>query len=51
MRAGLCMLKEEENKIIALKNAIQKGIYAGNLSELDPQAHLVWLQAKNTSEL
>lgn len=46
IRAGLRLLEEEENKIIALKNAIQEGIDSGIAYEFDPQKHLESLKAK-----
>ena len=42
IRAGLRLLEEEENKVIALKQAIQEGI----AHDLDPKAHLEALKAK-----
>jgi antitoxin ParD1/3/4 len=40
------MLEEEENKIIALRNAIQEGIESGLAKDFDPQKHLEQLQLK-----
>ena len=46
IRAGLRLLEEEENKIIALKNAIQEGIESGIASDFDSKLHLKELKAK-----
>lgn len=46
IRAGLRLLEEEENKVLALKNAIQDGIESGIAKDFDPQKHLESLKAK-----
>jgi antitoxin ParD1/3/4 len=46
IRAGLRLLEEEENKILALRNAIQEGINSGVGNNFDPQKHLEELKAK-----
>jgi antitoxin ParD1/3/4 len=48
VRAGLRLLEEEENKIIALKAAIQEGIESGIASDFDPESHLEKLKAKKS---
>ncbi len=45
IRAGLRLLEEEENKIIALKNAINQGIESGINENFDPKKHLDFLNA------
>lgn len=45
LRAGLRLLEEEENKIAALKNAIQAGIDSGIAKKFDPRKHLEGLKA------
>jgi len=40
IRAGLRLLEEEESKVIALKNAIQEGIYSGIAHNFTPKKHL-----------
>ena len=45
IRAGLRLLEEEENKIIALRNAIQEGIDSGIANDFNPQKHLKELKA------
>ena len=40
LRAGLRLLEEEENKITALKSAIQEGINSGVAKNFDPKKHL-----------
>ncbi len=46
IRAGLRLLEDEENKVIALKNAIQKGIDSGIAEDFDPEKHLQELKAR-----
>ncbi|WP_026951872.1 type II toxin-antitoxin system ParD family antitoxin [Algoriphagus mannitolivorans] len=46
IRAGLRLLEEEENKLIALKNAVQEGIESGIVKDFDPEKHLESLKAK-----
>ena len=46
IRAGLRLLEEEENKIIALRNAIQEGIDSGIAYNFNPEMHLKELKAK-----
>ena len=46
IRAGLRLLEEEENKIIALKNSIQEGIESGIVPDYNPKMHLKELKAK-----
>lgn len=49
VRAGLRLLEEEENKALALKNAIQEGIDSGINYDFDPEKHLESLKAKKRS--
>ena len=44
--AGLRLLEEEENKVVALKNAVQDGIDSGIAHDFDPKKHLEFLKAK-----
>ncbi|TDQ17543.1 antitoxin ParD1/3/4 [Algoriphagus boseongensis] len=46
IRAGLRLLEEEENKLLALKNAVQEGIESGIVKDFDPEKHLESLKAK-----
>jgi antitoxin ParD1/3/4 len=46
IRAGLRLLEEEENKVIALKNAIREGIESGIASDFNSKIHLNELKAK-----
>jgi antitoxin ParD1/3/4 len=46
VRAGLRLLEEEENKIIALRTAIQEGIESGIANDFNPELHLEKLKAK-----
>ena len=45
VRAGLRLLEEEENRIIALREAIQEGIESGVAYDFDPDSHLERLKA------
>ncbi len=40
VRAGLRLLEEEENKVIALKNAIQEGLNSPRVEDFDFDSHL-----------
>ena len=44
IRAGLRLLEEEENKVQALKNAIQEGINSGVARNFDAKKHLAQLK-------
>lgn len=46
VRAGLRLLEEEENKMIALREAIQEGIESGIANDFDPKSHLEKLKVK-----
>jgi antitoxin ParD1/3/4 len=46
VRAGLRLLEEEENKMVALREAIQEGIDSGIANDFDPRSHLKELKAK-----
>jgi antitoxin ParD1/3/4 len=46
IRAGLRLLEEEENKAIALKNAINEGIESGIAVNFNAKEHLESLKAK-----
>ncbi len=46
VRAGLRLLEEEEQKIMALRHAIDKGINSGLAEDFDPEEHLKSLKAK-----
>lgn len=45
VRAGLRLLEEEENKIIALREAIREGMDSGIANDFDPKSHLEKLKA------
>ncbi len=45
VRAGLRLLEEEENKIMALRATIQEGIESGIALDFDPDTHLSKLKA------
>lgn len=46
IRAGLRLLEEEEQRIIALREAIQKGIDSGIHQNFDPKKHLSALKSR-----
>jgi putative addiction module antidote protein, CC2985 family len=46
IRAGLRLLESEENRLLALKNAIQKGVDSGVAIDFNPNQHLESLKAK-----
>ena len=49
VRAGLRLLEEEENKVIALRDAIQEGVESGIASNFNPEIHLAELKANKKS--
>jgi len=49
VRAGLRLLEEEENKVLALRSAIQEGIDSGIAHDFDPKEHLESLKANKRS--
>ncbi len=49
IRAGLRLLEEEENKVIALKQSIQIGIDSGIATDFNPKDHLESLKAMKRS--
>ncbi|MCO5248159.1 MAG: type II toxin-antitoxin system ParD family antitoxin [Chitinophagales bacterium] len=46
VRAALRLLEDEESKVVALKEAIQKGIDSGIAHDFDSVTHLQQLKAK-----
>lgn len=46
IRAGLRRLEEDEQKIAALRAAIEEGEASGYIEDFDPKAHLEELKAK-----
>ena len=49
IKAGLRLLENEENKVIALRNAIQEGIDSGIAHDFDPEKHLLELKTNPTA--
>ena len=45
VRAGLRLLEEEENRLVALREAIQEGIESGIAYNFNPESHLEELKA------
>jgi antitoxin ParD1/3/4 len=45
IRAGLRLLEEEENKVIALKRAIEEGFESGIAKNFNSEKHLAKLKA------
>ena len=46
VRAGLRLLEEEEQKIIALRHAIDEGVNSGIAENFDADEHLKMMKAK-----
>ena len=46
VRAGLRLLEDEENKMVALKKEISQGLESGRAADFDPKEHLANLKAK-----
>jgi antitoxin ParD1/3/4 len=46
VRAGLRLLEEEENKIIALRQAINEGINSGIAEDFDPDEQLKLMKSR-----
>jgi len=46
IRSGLRLLEEEENRIAALKGAIQEGLNSGIATDFHPKKHLESLKAQ-----
>lgn len=49
VRAGLRLLEEEENRVIALRNAIQEGIDSGRNENFNTEDFLRELKARKTN--
>lgn len=49
IRAGLRLLEEEEDKVAALKQAIQEGIDSGITEDFNPEQFLEDLKAKRAA--
>ncbi|RLD41242.1 MAG: type II toxin-antitoxin system ParD family antitoxin [Bacteroidetes bacterium] len=47
IRAGLRLLEEEENRVLALKNAIQDGLDSGIANNFNPELHLKRIKEKS----
>ena len=50
VRAGLRLLEEEEDRVMALKSAIEEGINSGIAVDFDPGQFLQMLKAKRFHE-
>jgi antitoxin ParD1/3/4 len=46
VRAGLRLLEEEEQKIIALRQSVEEGINSGLAGDFNPDEHLKMLKAQ-----
>ncbi len=49
IRAGLRLLEEEEDRVVALKQAIQEGINSGFVEDFDPDQFLQNLKDQRSS--
>lgn len=50
LRAGIRHLEKEENKVIALRKAIENGLDSGRAMDFDPRNHLATLKAKRKAD-
>ncbi len=48
VRAGLRLLQEEEQKVMALRHAIDEGIKSGLAEDFDPEEHLKMLKSSRS---
>ena len=46
IRAGLRLLEEEENRVLALRKAIQEGMDSGRANDFEPKKFLESLKAR-----
>ena len=46
VRAGLRLLEEEENRIMALREAVQEGVDSGVAHDFNPETYLAELKSK-----
>lgn len=51
IRAGLRLLEEEENRMVALRDAIQEGIESGISHNFSPVDHLQILKTKKNGKV
>jgi antitoxin ParD1/3/4 len=51
IRAGLRLLEEEENRMIALRDAIQEGIESGIAHDFNPEKQLQILKAEKNGKI
>ena len=49
IRAGLRLLEAEENRFMALREALYEGLESGIAPDFDPQQHLRMLKAKRNN--
>ncbi|NDV83830.1 type II toxin-antitoxin system ParD family antitoxin [Bacteroides sp. 51] len=49
IRAGLRLLEEEENRLSALRSAIQEGMDSGVATDFDPRKHLESLKVQRVN--
>ena len=46
VRSGLRLLEDKEQKMAALRSAIEEGLNSGNVEDFDPQEHLQQMKAR-----
>ena len=51
IRAGLRLLEEEENRMVALRDAIQEGIESGITHDFNTEKHLQILKAEKNGKI
>ena len=51
IRAGLRLLEEEENRMVALRDAIQEGLKSGTAQDYNPEQHLKLLKTQKNGKI
>jgi antitoxin ParD1/3/4 len=51
IRAGLRLLEEEENRMIALRDSIREGLESGIAHDFNPEKHLQTLKAEKNGKI
>ena len=51
IRSGLRLLEDQEQKMAALRSAIEEGVNSGIVDDFDPQEHLQQMTARKHGEV
>ena len=51
VRSGLRLLEEQEQRMAALRSAIEEGLNSGIVEDFDPQEHLQQMKARKHGEV